>query len=79
MEDVARLAGRFFVRRDPGIQYVKTTGEANAFTAAQDVLTPLKPESATDKASDIKAQADIIYEQQRLAACKANPSVDNCK
>lgn len=61
------------------IQYVKATGATSAFTAGQDILNPLKPESATDKASDIKAQADIIYQQQRLAACKASPSVDNCK
>jgi hypothetical protein len=56
------------------IQYVKTTGAASALTAGQDVLAPFKPESTADRAADVKAQADLIAQQQRLAACKAVPS-----
>lgn len=59
------------------IQYAKTTGAASALTATQDVLNPLKPESTADRAAVIKAQADLIYEQQRLAGCRANPAA--CK
>ncbi|KVP17202.1 hypothetical protein [Burkholderia ubonensis] len=61
------------------IHYVKMTGGGSALEAGQAVLTPLQPKSAEDRANSIKAQTDIIYEQQRQAACKASPSVSNCK
>lgn len=61
------------------IHYVKTTGAASALEAGQSVLTPLQPQSTAEKANAIKAQSDLVYEQQRHAACLAKPSVDNCK
>lgn len=61
------------------IHFVKTTGAASALDASQSVLTPLQPQSVKDRANAIKSQTDIIYEQQRQAACKASPSVSNCK
>lgn len=59
------------------VQYVKDTGLANGFSASQDVISPLKRKTVADEANELKAQADLIVQQQRLAACKANPS--SCK
>lgn len=61
------------------IHYVKGSGAAGALEAGQSVLNSLKPESAADKANELKAQADLIYQQQRLAACRANTTIENCK
>jgi hypothetical protein len=61
------------------IHYAKGSGAAGALEAGQSVVNPLKPESTADKASELKAQADLIYQQQRLAACRASTSIENCK
>ncbi|OLL28140.1 hypothetical protein BTH42_29670 [Burkholderia sp. SRS-W-2-2016] len=59
------------------IQYVKNSGTVNAMTGAADVLTPLKRPTTSDRVDAIKAQADLIAQQQRLATCQATPS--SCK
>ncbi len=60
------------------IHYVKTTGAAAALEAGQSIISPLRP-SQEDQANAIKAKTDIKYQQQRQAACDADPSVENCK
>ena len=56
------------------IEYAKNTGLAGATNAANSVVGALTPESATARASDIKAQADVLAQQARLHRCLANPN-----
>jgi hypothetical protein len=56
------------------VDYGKSTGAAGAANAAGSIATALTPESATSKVADIKAQADLIAQQQRLNRCQANPT-----
>ncbi|WP_322051854.1 hypothetical protein [Paraburkholderia bannensis] len=62
------------------VHFVKTTGAGAALEAGNSVLAPLQPQTeAANRANAMKAQTDVEYEQQRVAACKASPSVNNCK
>lgn len=54
------------------IDYAKSTGLGSAFDAGTAVLNAAAPASAADQAADLKAQADLIAQQQRLARCQAN-------
>ena len=56
------------------IDYVKNTGLAGAANAANTIVGALTPESASAKASDIKAQADVLAQEARLHRCLANPA-----
>ncbi|WP_133647940.1 hypothetical protein [Paraburkholderia flava] len=58
------------------IEYGKNTGTASALTATQDVLSA-KSDVTTDRIANLKAQADLIAAQQRLAGCKTKPA--ECK
>ena len=56
------------------VEYGKNTGAAGAANAANAIATGLTPESTASKAGDLKAQADVIAQQQRLHRCQANPT-----
>jgi hypothetical protein len=56
------------------IDYAKKTGLAGAANAANSIVTALTPESAGTKASDLKAQADVLAQQARLHRCLASPA-----
>jgi hypothetical protein len=56
------------------IDYSKNTGLAGAANAANGIVTAVTPESASAKASDVKAQADLLAQQARLHRCLTNPA-----
>jgi hypothetical protein len=56
------------------VDYGKNSGAAGATNAANSVATALTPETTSARAGDIKAQADVIAQQQRLNRCQANPT-----
>jgi len=59
------------------VQYVSKTGLGQLLNVANTAATTFKPESTADKVAELKAQADLIQAQQRLAACLADPT--GCK
>jgi hypothetical protein len=59
------------------LQYGKETGAAGAVNVLNAAATAAAPETETQKAAELKAQADLIVQQQRLAKCQANP--DQCE
>jgi hypothetical protein len=59
------------------VRYAKTGGFGAALTGASDALGLLKDETPTTEAGRLKAEADVIAQQQRLVACKLNPK--ECK
>ena len=60
------------------IGYGKNTGVAGPLNVATSAATAAEaPGSTTNKVTEIKAQADLIAQQQRLAGCEANPA--QCK
>jgi hypothetical protein len=58
------------------IDYSKTSGAAGAANAGVSIGTALTPETTANRAADLKAQADLIAQQQRLHRCQTNPA--NC-
>ena len=59
------------------VSYGKTTGAAAAVNVLTAGATALAPETASGQAADLKAQSDLIVQQQRLARCRAQP--DQCQ
>jgi hypothetical protein len=59
------------------IQYVSTSGAAGALNAANTIAGAMQDESTSAKAADVKAEADLIAQQQRLLQCRADPK--SCK
>ncbi|CAG9250775.1 hypothetical protein [Paraburkholderia caribensis] len=59
------------------IQYAKTSGASASANAISAVATPLKRDTLIEQVSDIKAKADLIAQQQRLARCLTTP--DKCE
>jgi hypothetical protein len=53
------------------LEYSQTSGAADANAAAASVISALNP-TASQQASYLQSQADLIYQQQRLASCLAN-------
>jgi len=56
------------------IEYGKTTGAAALLNVANAAETAALPGTTAEKAGEIRAQADLIAQQQRLARCKADPA-----
>jgi hypothetical protein len=56
------------------VNYGKNTGAAGAANAGASIATALTPESTAARAADLKAQADLIAQQQRLHRCQTNPA-----
>lgn len=53
-------------------QFTSTDGTSQALSGLNSLFTVAQGESAATKAADIKAQADLIAQQQRLAQCLAD-------
>lgn len=58
------------------MQYTKQAAAPSLVIAGQDISTHVAPETAVQKAADLKAEGDIIAQQQRLVRCRADPK--NC-
>ena len=58
------------------IDYGKLSGASGALNAATSIAGAAAPESTATKAADVKSQADLIAQQQRLVRCQAQP--DKC-
>jgi hypothetical protein len=56
------------------VTYGKTSGAAGFLNALQSVAAT---ETAAAKAAELKAEADLIFQQQRLVTCQTNPK--DCK
>lgn len=59
------------------IHYVANTGAGQALNVVSAGLTAFQGNTATQKAAEVKAEADLIAQQQRLVACQADPT--SCK
>lgn len=59
------------------VQYASNTGAGQALNVASSALTVLKGETTAQKVADVKAEADLIAQQQRLVQCLADPKT--CK
>lgn len=59
------------------IQYVSNTGTGEALNAVSFIQAALQGDSTETKVKNVKAEADLIYQQQRLVQCKADPTT--CK
>jgi hypothetical protein len=56
------------------IDYKTTSGTASAIEVGSSAITAATPTSAAARAADLKAQADVIAQQTRLAKCIATPA-----
>lgn len=56
------------------VDFAKNSGAAGALSAGTAVATAAVPETPAAKAADLKGQADLIAQQQRLARCQATPA-----
>lgn len=67
--------------RDSGgiekIKYGKDSGVSDAAGAANSVAATQTPSTAAEEAAATKAEADLIYQKTRLAACRTSP--DSCE
>jgi len=59
------------------VQFTNSTGAGQGLNVINAANAALKPESTAQKAADVKAEADLIAEQQRLVGCLADPK--DCK
>ena len=59
------------------LEYGKKTGVHDATDAATALATALKGPTTTAQAANLKAQTDLIAQQQRLVQCQADPAT--CK
>jgi hypothetical protein len=58
------------------VDYGKLSGASGALNAATSAVGAAAPESTANKAAEVKSQADLIAQQQRLVRCQAQP--DKC-
>jgi hypothetical protein len=56
------------------IDYGKSAGAAGALNVAGAIATASTPQTTASQAADVKAQADLIAQQQRLVRCQAKPA-----
>ena len=59
------------------LQYAKEAGVSQMINSSDAVLKALSGKSTADRALEIKAEADLILQQQRLVTCLADNA--NCK
>ena len=59
------------------VTYGKTTGATAAVNVLTAGATALAPQTTVGQTADLKAQADLIVQQQRLTRCRAQP--DQCQ
>lgn len=63
------------------VEYNKTNGLADLFSSGSQIVNQAFPpapalQTTAQKAADVQAQADLIYQQQRLISCQLDPT--NC-
>ena len=59
------------------VQYVSNTGAGQVLNVFNSALTAAQGQTTEQKAAEVKAQADLIAQQQRLVQCIADPK--SCK
>jgi hypothetical protein len=59
------------------VQYANNTGASQVLNVTSSTLSALQGETTAQKAANVKAEADLIAQQQRLVQCLAVP--ENCK
>jgi hypothetical protein len=59
------------------VQYASTNGAAQALGVGNSLASAASNQSTADKVAAVKAEADLIFQQQRLVQCLADPG--NCK
>jgi hypothetical protein len=59
------------------LHYGETYGASEALDAVGQIASVLKPKTTEDVVNDLKGQADLIAQQQRLIGCQVSPST--CK
>ena len=59
------------------VQYASNTGAGQALNVLNAAVPVLQGETTAQKAAALKAEADLIAQQQRLVQCQANPTT--CK
>lgn len=59
------------------LQYVNNNSTGQVLNVVNSSLTEMQGETAAEKAANVKAEADLIAQQQRLARCLADPT--NCQ
>lgn len=55
------------------LQYTKQASAPSIISSGQAISTQAAPETAAQKAADLKAESDIIAQQQRLIRCRTDP------
>lgn len=59
------------------VQYASNTGAGQVLNVGSVALTALQGDTTAQKLADVKAEADLIAQQQRLVGCLADPTT--CK
>jgi hypothetical protein len=59
------------------LQYAKNTDVGQALNVASSVITAAQGKTTAQKVEELKGEADLILQQQRLVQCMADPK--NCK
>ncbi len=59
------------------LKYKKGSGTSSALGSTESLLKAFAPSTTAEKLAETKAEADLVYQQQRLVQCKADPT--NCK
>lgn len=59
------------------VQYASNTGAGQVLNGGSAALTALQGDTTAQKLAEVKAEADLIVQQQRLVGCIADPA--NCK
>lgn len=59
------------------IQYAESSGVSGALGSVDALATALQPTTKEAAAAEVKAEADLIAQSQRLARCRAQP--ENCE
>jgi hypothetical protein len=59
------------------LHYGETDGASEAMDAVGQIANALKPKTTEEVSNDLKGQADLIAQQQRLIGCEVSPST--CK
>lgn len=56
------------------VQYVSSTGAGQVLNVVDSAIGEFHQKTTAEKAAQVKAEADLIVQQQRLVKCLANPS-----
>jgi hypothetical protein len=56
------------------LEYNKATAMTDLINSGAQIYNQIQPETAAQKAAGVQAQADLIYQQQRLITCQLDPN-----